>query len=308
MSNLAIFYVYILFRPWDGSPCYIGKGKGRRWLFHERNPDNHRNRNLARIIKKAKKLNLDIPKIKIRENLLEAEALSIEIAFIKAIGKKANGGPLVNLTDGGDGTSGLTPSKKTRAKMSAAKKGKPQKAEHVQTRANSNRGGKRTPEQRQRMGRAQRGHKRLQGRTIPTAVRAKISAKMMGNQNCLGVVHTTESRANMSEGQRRRAPPTEKTRAKMSQTTTRKWADPEHRAMMVGKMIAVASIPESRLENSKRIRALWADPDYRTRMTAAIRKGKEIKKAGKSPPHSQHRRSRRRRTLAGPGQLDLFGV
>lgn len=111
------FYVYVLFRPWDGSPFYIGKGSGKRWLRHK-----HRSRHIANIIRKAADRGMDIPAIKIRENLTEIEAFTIEHAFIKAIGRKPNG-PLVNLTDGGEGASGAVRSAITRAKMSIIMKG-----------------------------------------------------------------------------------------------------------------------------------------------------------------------------------------
>ena len=94
------FYVYVLFRP-TGIPCYVGKGRGNRWLEHEQRGPRHHNKHLARIIAKA---GGQLPKVKIRENLTDAEACAIEIEFIKAIGREANGGPLVNLTDGGEGT------------------------------------------------------------------------------------------------------------------------------------------------------------------------------------------------------------
>jgi hypothetical protein len=34
------WYVYVYFTPWDGQPCYVGKGKGGRWVdpaFREKN-------------------------------------------------------------------------------------------------------------------------------------------------------------------------------------------------------------------------------------------------------------------------------
>lgn len=102
-DSKTIFYVYVLFRPWDGSPFYVGKGKGRRWLDHKHG---RRNRHLVNIFNKATSLNLDIPKVKVRQNLTETEAFEIEKALIAAIGRKKNGGPLVNGTDGGEGTAG----------------------------------------------------------------------------------------------------------------------------------------------------------------------------------------------------------
>ena len=107
-------YVYILFRPWDGSPCYVGTGKGKRCFHTEKTTTN---RHLIFIIKKAKRLGLEIPVIKVRENLSDAEALAIEIALIKAIGREKDGGPLVNLTKGGDGL--VDPSPEIRARISA---------------------------------------------------------------------------------------------------------------------------------------------------------------------------------------------
>jgi len=103
MKNEHRFYVYILFRP-DGSPCYIGKGQGRRWLQHESKGALERASNwrLAGIIRRCK---VQLPKCKLRENLTHEEACVLEKAFISAIGR-GRFGPLVNMTDGGEGSYG----------------------------------------------------------------------------------------------------------------------------------------------------------------------------------------------------------
>lgn len=100
-----IFYVYALFRP-TGIICYIGKGSGNRINRHERfaKRDAHRNPHLLNIIKQA---GGTVPKIVIKDGLTEAEAFGLEIVFIRAIGREINGGPLVNMTNGGEGPSGI---------------------------------------------------------------------------------------------------------------------------------------------------------------------------------------------------------
>ena len=93
-----LFYVYIAFRL-DGSPCYVGKGKGKRYLSHLRRSHNPW---LRRIVAKAGGA---IPIVVIRSGLSEPEAFEIEVALIRAIGRKGSG-PLVNMTDGGEGVAG----------------------------------------------------------------------------------------------------------------------------------------------------------------------------------------------------------
>lgn len=121
MSGVA--YVYILFRP-DGRPCYVGKGSRNRWLEHDRYAYDYSpiNPHLRNIIKKA---GGELPKVKLCEGLSDDEALSIEIAFINAIGRIKNGGPLVNLTDGGEGgLAGYAHSAESKAAIGAKHRGK----------------------------------------------------------------------------------------------------------------------------------------------------------------------------------------
>lgn len=87
-----IFYVYVYYRP-DGRPFYVGKGKGNRWKRRHRH-------HVANIINQGG----CTCKI-IYENLTEQEAHDKEVALI-AIEGRLPYGPLVNLTDGGEGTSG----------------------------------------------------------------------------------------------------------------------------------------------------------------------------------------------------------
>lgn len=119
------FYVYVLFRP-DGRPCYVGKGIGDRWLWHEKNRKAHPNLHLRRIMTNA---GAPLPKIIVRADLSEADAKATEIALIGAIGRDINSGPLVNMTDGGDGQVGWNPSVATRERIRISNTGKTASAE-----------------------------------------------------------------------------------------------------------------------------------------------------------------------------------
>jgi hypothetical protein len=97
------YYTYAYLRE-DGTPYYIGKGKGRRLL-------------------KKGKGEVKPPKdksrvIKLKQNLTEEEAFKHEIYMIFLFGRKDLGtGILRNKTDGGDGTSGFLFTKEMKEKI-----------------------------------------------------------------------------------------------------------------------------------------------------------------------------------------------
>lgn len=118
--NTDVFYVYILFRP-NGIPCYVGKGQRDRSTTHFQPGilKRHSNKHLANIIKKA---GGKLPVVIIKDKLSNRLAIDTEIIFIKAIGRKEFGGPLVNLTDGGEGQNNL--SKETKEKIGNSNRGR----------------------------------------------------------------------------------------------------------------------------------------------------------------------------------------
>lgn len=112
MNN--IYYVYMYLRE-DGTPYYIGQGKGRRaQSTHRRVPVPKNKSNIRFII----------------EDISEDEAFMWEELWIDFFGRKDLGtGCLRNMSAGGEGTSGK--SEETRAKLSAANIGNKNALGHI---------------------------------------------------------------------------------------------------------------------------------------------------------------------------------
>lgn len=105
---------------------------------------------------------------------------------------RADGADLTNLTDGGEGVVGLAFGAESRAKMSAAKLGRPQTAEHIE-----------------------RSHAPLRGRQRPT----EVVARAVNVKKEKGYTHSPETRAKLSIAGTGRVP-TAETRAKIGAAHT----------------------------------------------------------------------------------------
>jgi hypothetical protein len=101
------YYTYAYLRE-DGTPYYIGKGKGNRITSNQRSLN--KPSNISKIIY-------------LKQNLTENEAFKHEIYMIALFGRKDKGtGILRNCTDGGEGGSGIILSEETKRKISEAMK------------------------------------------------------------------------------------------------------------------------------------------------------------------------------------------
>lgn len=89
----------------DFEPFYIGKGKGKRAFQHLRCNEHSKK---AYKIRKILRLGFNLQPIILIQNLSDENACRKEIELIRLIGRNdIEKGPLLNLTDGGEGLAGL---------------------------------------------------------------------------------------------------------------------------------------------------------------------------------------------------------
>lgn len=182
------FYTYLHCRP-DGTPFYVGKGYGRRSQDFA-----HRNRLHKNIVSKYGKERIGVFVFPCES---EVQAIANEIQQIAQL--RSEGYTLCNFTDGGDGISGLRHSEETKKKMSLAAIGN--------TYGRGCKGKSKSPETKARIAAAKLGKKLgpcSPERRAKIALSAIGNKRGLGNKSRLGQHASTETRARMTESQKKR--------------------------------------------------------------------------------------------------------
>jgi len=183
------YYTYAYLRE-DGTPYYIGKGKGNRAYRKDGRP--------CATPKDKNKI------VHLKTNLTEEEAFNHEKYMIFIIGRKDLGtGILLNKSDGGEGASGCIQNEETRRKRSVKMKGENNPLYGKIGKDSPRYGKKHTQETKDKI------RKSLQGNVISEKCRQVASEKnkvnQLGEKNSFyGRKHTEESRRKMREAAKRR--------------------------------------------------------------------------------------------------------
>lgn len=270
-TGVGIFYVYALFRD-DGRVFYIGKGRDRRWRNHAVEARAGKRGYRLNVIRDMQARGVEMPVVKIHEGLTEAVAHEYEVALIKAIGRFPDG-PLANLTDGGDGTSGFRHTPEGRAKSSVRQRGKKLSPEHIASLSAARRVSVATMTHIAKLIAANRGKK------MTREQREKTSAGLRGRKV------SPETRMKISMAQRGRPRPPESI-AKMAATKRGKKQSPGHVANRVAALIGKTRPPETRARMSAAALGRPKSETHREALTTATRAyyaRRRIAKASNTP-------------------------
>ncbi len=170
----------------DYEPFYVGKGHGSRCFVHlgclkyEGGTFTHKSNKIRKIYRETGK---EPVIIKYLNGVTESEAFNLEFDMIKTIGRLFEGGPLLNLREGGTGGGLLAP--ESRKKISESQKGNKYRV-----------GTKNSPETVQKIKDSLTGRKH----TLETC--QKISKSLLGNTNTRGYRHSAETCQKVSEGKK----------------------------------------------------------------------------------------------------------
>ena len=173
------YYTYAYLRE-DKTPYYIGKGSGNRAYWKGRRcVPTPTDKSRILILKHFEK---------------EEDAFKHEIYMIAVLGRKDLGtGILRNLTDGGEGGSGWTPTQEQIDKSANARRGRKASPEHCKAISEGQKGKVIPPEVKEKMKVARRK------RVISEETKRKTSATMKGRP------HSPEHRRKLAEANRARA-------------------------------------------------------------------------------------------------------
>lgn len=214
------FYIYEHWRPDKDACFYVGKGCGDRAYRIRR-----RNKHHTAIVASLRKNGLSVCVRIIYSGLREKDALDMEVKRI--LHWKNSGVQIVNVTNGGEGTSGFFHSVKSREKMSKAKIGLPGRktmlgrfhSEATREKMSlSHRGKEKSLETRAKLSASLKGKlsNRKSRKKNPETGR-KISAALLGRKL------SDDHRKKLSVARRKRPFPSLETRLKLSEAAKRRW-------------------------------------------------------------------------------------
>lgn len=239
-----MFYVYVYRDPRptkNNQPVYVGKGTGDRDLSHWSRGSH--NKPFQDFIAHLKVRGLVAPCERVFETEVEAEAFAKEIELIALYGRRNTGtGTLFNLTDGGEGASGM---RKT--------------AEQKAVDGKFTREHWRDPNYRAKIVASQRA---VQGTPEARAVKSENSAQAWTDPDVRQKRQTSIKRSRN----------TAESKAKTSAQAKAQWSDPEYAAKQTANNQEIANRAEVRAAKAAAAKALWADPEWKAKMMAARKK------------------------------------
>lgn len=221
-------YVYIYVDPKSKEPFYVGKGYGERMFGHLYEAKTigrfkkgvRANWHKVHKIRKIQREQGTDPDIQIYENgLTEKKAFSIERKLIKKIGRSDLGlGPLLNLTDGGEGRSGFIFSDESLKKLSIAFSGSSNPMYGMKGELAPWWRKKHSEETKKKMSKGMKGIKRS------LEARQNMSKAKKGMPGRVQSLEEKQKRSDDWKGRKL----SEETKKKISNTLTGRKLDPEH--------------------------------------------------------------------------------
>ena len=260
------YYVYIYRdpRPDKGlEPIYVGKGDPdrRRAQIHWRRGSH--NRILNRILAKLRGEGLE-PVIELAGMFDdEAAAHDCERELIAKYGRRHLGtGPLCNITEGGEGVSGLRHTPEARAKMRAAKATPDARRRSSEAMARLNQDPDFTKARLEAQGaRASSCARAMKDPSFRAAQSARMKQALADDADLMA--------ARVKQIQALSADP--EMRAVYSETTKAAWQDPEKRDRRIAGLTRAANDPALIEKRRQQMKARWADPEAKAKHAEACR-------------------------------------
>lgn len=239
-----MFYVYVYRDPRPlkkNQPVYVGKGTGDRDLSHWSRGSH--NKPFQDFISHLKQRGLVASCERVFETESEVEAFAKEIELIALYGRRnLKTGTLFNLTDGGEGASGMVKTAEQRAVDGQFSRS------HWQD-----------PAYRDKIITAQ---KAAQGTPEARALKSQKSAEAWANSEV-----RTKRQTGIKRGRS-----TAESRAKTRAQAKAQWSDPEYAAKQTANNQEIANRAEVKAAKAAAAKALWADPEWKAKMLAARKK------------------------------------